>query len=560
MDTSKTDGPEGAEQTEPKDFSALNDEEVESLFAEGTGEASAENDPAVRGTDTATGTSQEHIDTLLKEAQADQPRDEDTHPPDTEVPASDRETAGPGEQPHAADREAAGTPVAEPRSGLPQDGEAQPPGSESAPQTGAQPAEPDGQHRDDAAQAPESPADEPDGQAAAVQDTLAAEPPAGLEQAAQPAAPGGQAPPDVTDTILAEPEEQPSRAAPAPPPEQAPAEAGMKINAADQNDIDSLLAEINETLPVEEVPQAAPAAGQAGQPPQEQTLVLPPEEAQRQAAAAAAVGQQKRVRRALGLVLQQAAALQDRLAGAILTLLRKAAPRGAVSRFSPGKRAARFLAACTALLVAGVLVFIVLAGITAYRRHGTDLSRLSDARLFDYKYSLQKKRSDDDYAARMNLVEQELRNRSRRHSVRYWQKIRAQYCRAAGIPDSELAKRWAELSDRYHGLLDTMAVLVEEEINYFGSENTPVRAGSILVAEHMIIEGRRRLLRRISDRNWSYLCLDRVFSAPEQDWLYIRCKVLRDRQSLAVLASTQEPAYRQFETNFRKRLKSGGVS
>jgi hypothetical protein len=183
------------------------------------------------------------------------------------------------------------------------------------------------------------------------------------------------------------------------------------------------------------------------------------------------------------------------------------------------------------------------------------LNQLSDHEILDYKDELEKRRNHKDYTLKKQALEKELERRIALYTEKYWQKIQSQYQNCFRISNVALEQKWKRLENKYPSLLDTMGLFIEEEIHYFGSTNI-YRVGSLLASDKIIIEGAEKGMRKISPENWKSYKLNQVFKIPEEDWLCIRCKVLRDIESGLFFNEATSPEYEHYRKCFLKKLQS----
>ena len=107
-------------------------------------------------------------------------------------------------------------------------------------------------------------------------------------------------------------------------------------------------------------------------------------------------------------------------------------------------------------------------------------------------------------------------------------------------------------------MLDSLALLIEEEIYYFGSPDA-YQAGSLLVSDQIIIEGRgdrAQTMRRIALPDWQRLRLDRLAAVPQEDWECLRCKVLKEKDAIAILKQQESDQFKYYEQQFRDKLEN----
>jgi len=210
-----------------------------------------------------------------------------------------------------------------------------------------------------------------------------------------------------------------------------------------------------------------------------------------------------------------------------------------------------------ASITAGVaLAGLVMVFVSRADRWQADyLATLSDEKLFRYRVKLEEDADTIDYPLKRQELDKELQRRTRAYAEAYWESVVPQYQQCGRIADQSLHTAWDLFARKYTDLLDTMALLVEEEIRYFGSP-AQARSGSLLVGKGMLLEGRAGSLRSIAPADWKDLKLDQVAAVPAQDWLCLRCKVIRERESIPILQGLSGSLYQQHEEMVRKKIKA----
>lgn len=181
------------------------------------------------------------------------------------------------------------------------------------------------------------------------------------------------------------------------------------------------------------------------------------------------------------------------------------------------------------------------------------LARLSDEKLLSYMAKLAENSASNDYPMKRQELDKELRRRVSAYAEAYWERILPQYQQCNRIAEQSLQKAWRLMGQKHCEVLDTMALLVEEEIRFYGSPDT-ARSGSLLIGNGIVLEGDTHSLRKIAQEYWKDLKLDQIAAVPEQDWLCLRCKVLKDRESIPILQGLSGSPYQQQEDALRKKI------
>jgi len=216
------------------------------------------------------------------------------------------------------------------------------------------------------------------------------------------------------------------------------------------------------------------------------------------------------------------------------------------------------LAQLSLVALASVMAGVVLAALIMAFASRADqwqaayLATLSDGKLFKYMAKLEEGAGSPDYPAKRQELDKELQRRVSAYAEEYWKKIGPQYQQCSRIADQSLQAAWQLLAQKHADLLDTMALLVEEEILFFGSFGQ-ARLGSLLIGDGMLLDGRIATLRSISPGSWRDLKLDQVAAVPAQDWLCLRCKVMRERESIPVLQGRAGRRYHECASAVRRK-------
>ncbi len=213
-----------------------------------------------------------------------------------------------------------------------------------------------------------------------------------------------------------------------------------------------------------------------------------------------------------------------------------------------------------AVVCAGVgFIFVVgIAGVSLLSKSDpleVQLVKMSDKKLLEFQQKLELKHNAKDYPVNKQVLKGELVRRVALYSDQYWQHIKPQYLKISTISDELLQQEWQRLIRQYKSMLDTMAILIEEEIRYFGSaEMRP--SGSLVLSDRLVIEGRHRTIRSISPKEHRFFRLDKISKIPATDWMYVRCRVLRDKESLTVFEDENDSAYKECRNAFQEKLQS----
>ncbi len=185
---------------------------------------------------------------------------------------------------------------------------------------------------------------------------------------------------------------------------------------------------------------------------------------------------------------------------------------------------------CTGLVLVSI-VFVLVIVITRSQKQSRfpeeSQEQLSDDGVTEYQDELNGSKNQKNFQSQKQDLDREMQQRINQYTRQYWQNIKLQYLKCGNMLDDALDRRWTELTAKYPDLLDTVELLIWEEIEYFGSE-TDHGTGCILVSDRTVIEGVKRKIREITRENWESLDLDKIADIPDEDWLCFRCKVFRD--------------------------------